>query len=121
MYPHERSLVEEYKDRPFALIGVNSDRDREKLKEVLEEKCSHISMQERKAMEAERESVKYKQVEYIEKHIGEVFTGYISGMLDRGLFVELKDTRIEGLVGFDGGNHAVDRYFGTEMQRVGAS
>jgi hypothetical protein len=35
MYPHERSLVERMSDRPFALIGVNSDKDLEKLKEVL--------------------------------------------------------------------------------------
>ena len=38
MYPHERSLVKEYEGRPFVIIGVNSDRDREKLKEVLAEK-----------------------------------------------------------------------------------
>ena len=38
MYPHERSLVEKLKDKPFALLGVNSDRDREKLKKVIEEK-----------------------------------------------------------------------------------
>jgi hypothetical protein len=38
MYPHERSLVEKLKDKPFAIIGVNSDRDREKLKKVVEEK-----------------------------------------------------------------------------------
>ena len=38
MYPHERSLVKEYEGRPFVIIGVNSDRDREKLKSVLEEK-----------------------------------------------------------------------------------
>lgn len=38
MYPHERSLVKRMANRPFALIGVNSDRDREKLKEVMEEK-----------------------------------------------------------------------------------
>lgn len=37
MYPHERSLVERLAGEPFALLGVNSDRDREKLKEVLEE------------------------------------------------------------------------------------
>jgi len=35
MYPHERSLVKELKDKPFALIGINSDRDRDALKEVL--------------------------------------------------------------------------------------
>jgi hypothetical protein len=38
MYPHERSLVEKLKDKPFALLGVNSDRDREKLKKIIEEK-----------------------------------------------------------------------------------
>lgn len=37
MYPHERSLVKRLAGEPFALLGVNSDRDREKLKEVLEE------------------------------------------------------------------------------------
>ncbi len=38
MYPHERSLVKQLADKPFALIGVNSDRDREKLKQVMQEK-----------------------------------------------------------------------------------
>jgi hypothetical protein len=38
MYPHERSLVKRMANRPFALIGVNSDRDREALKKVMEEK-----------------------------------------------------------------------------------
>ena len=36
MYPHERSLVEKYKDQPFAIVGINSDSDREALKPVLE-------------------------------------------------------------------------------------
>ena len=36
MYPHERSLVEKHKDAPFAIVGVNSDSDREKLKPTLE-------------------------------------------------------------------------------------
>ena len=38
MYPHERSLVKQMEDRPFALIGVNSDRDREKILKTCEEK-----------------------------------------------------------------------------------
>ena len=37
MYPHERSLVKKYQDRPFTIIGVNSDRDREKLKTRIKE------------------------------------------------------------------------------------
>ena len=59
-------------------------------------------------MDAERESVKYKQVEFIEKHIGEVFEGYVSGIIERGIFVELKDTRIEGRVSFDTMNEPFD-------------
>ena len=38
MYPHERSLVKSLKEKPFALVGVNSDEDREKLKKVIKEK-----------------------------------------------------------------------------------
>ena len=67
----------------------------------LEEKCQHISLQERKAMEAERESVKYKQVEFLKNHVGETFDGFISGLTERGLFVELKDNRCEGMVSFE--------------------
>jgi hypothetical protein len=38
MYPHERSLVKRLKDKPFALLGINSDRDREKIQETCKEK-----------------------------------------------------------------------------------
>ena len=38
MYPHERSLVKRLNGKPFALLGVNSDRDREKIKETVKEK-----------------------------------------------------------------------------------
>ena len=38
MYPHERSLVQDLKDEPFAIIGVNSDHDREKLREIIRDK-----------------------------------------------------------------------------------
>ena len=77
-------------------------------KEKLEEKCKHISMQERKAMDAERESVKYKQVEFLEKHVGEVFDGFINGFIDRGIFIELKDNRCEGMVSFSNINESFD-------------
>ncbi|MFT4759722.1 MAG: ribonuclease R [Paraglaciecola sp.] len=70
-------------------------------KESLEEQCKHISAMERKAMTAERESIKYKQVEFMENHIGEEFDGRISGIIDRGIFVELVDSKCEGMVGFD--------------------
>ncbi|MEM7103917.1 MAG: ribonuclease R [Bacteroidota bacterium] len=67
----------------------------------LEAQCQHISVQERKAMEAERESVRYKQVEYLESHIGSLYEGIISGMNERGIFVELIENWCEGFVGFE--------------------
>jgi len=66
----------------------------------LEEQCKHISSQERKAAEAERESIKYKQVEFMSTRIGETLPGVISGMIDRGFFVELENSKAEGLVEF---------------------
>jgi ribonuclease R len=56
--------------------------------------------QEKKAADAERESIKYKQAEYMRRHIGETFEGIISGMIDRGFFVELPESKAEGLVDF---------------------
>ncbi|MCS6929596.1 MAG: ribonuclease R [Saprospiraceae bacterium] len=69
-------------------------------KERLEEQCKHISEQERKAADAERESVRYMQVELLQRHVGEVFEGFVSGFIERGFFVELPDTLAEGLVDF---------------------
>ncbi len=70
-------------------------------KNKLEAKCIHISKQERKAMEAERDSIKYKQVEYITEHIGEEFDGIVSGMIERGVFIELTASKAEGFIPFD--------------------
>lgn len=64
----------------------------------LEEICEHISGQERKAINAERLSVKIKQMEYLQNKIGHEFLGIISGITNFGFFVELKDTLSEGLV-----------------------
>jgi ribonuclease R len=59
---------------------------------------SHCSEQERAAIEAERDSVKLKQVEYLSEHLGEDFDGVISGVMDGGIFVDLKDIHCEGMV-----------------------
>jgi len=66
----------------------------------LEEQCKHISAQERKAADAERESTKYKQAEFMSTRIGETFDGVISGIIERGFFVELAGSKAEGLVDF---------------------
>lgn len=64
----------------------------------LEEECKHSSDMEQLAAGAERASIKYKQVEYMSDHIGEVFDGVISGVTEWGLYIELEENKCEGLV-----------------------
>jgi ribonuclease R len=101
-YSHFTSPIRRYSDvLTHRILEKNLTETVRVKKALLEEKCVHISAQERKAMTAERESIKYKQVEFIMDHVGEVFEGRISGMIDRGLFVELVESRCEGMVAFD--------------------
>jgi ribonuclease R len=65
---------------------------------ILEDKCKHSSEREKLAADAERASVKYKQVQYMSSRIGEEFEGIISGVSEWGIFVELTDNHCEGLV-----------------------
>lgn len=67
----------------------------------LQEQCVHISNMERKAQRAERDSVKYKQAEFMQRFVGHKFEGHISGIIDRGIFVILSTTHAEGMVSFD--------------------
>lgn len=64
----------------------------------LEEACKHSSDMEQLAANAERASIKYKQVEYMQDHLGEVYSGIISGVTEWGIYVELDDNKCEGLV-----------------------
>lgn len=64
----------------------------------LDEMCEHISATERNAMDAERLSVKMKQIEYLKDKVGEEFDAVISGVLHFGIFVELIDILAEGLI-----------------------
>ena len=63
-----------------------------------EEMCVHASEMERKAVEAERASIKYKQAEYLLDKIGEEFYGVISGVSKWGIYVELAGNKCEGMV-----------------------
>jgi len=62
-----------------------------------EEMCKHSSEMETRAANAERASVKYKQVEFMQDHVGEIFPGVISGVTDWGIYVELAN-KIEGMI-----------------------
>jgi len=63
--------------------------------------CIHISNQERKAVDAERQSVRYKQVEYLQQFVGHTFEGLIRGIGERGFYVELKENFCDGMVAFE--------------------
>ncbi len=69
-------------------------------KDDTEAKCKHASEMERKAIEAERASVKYKQIEYLLDKKGQVFDGLISGVSKWGIFVEITESKSEGLIRF---------------------
>ncbi len=60
--------------------------------------CSHSSIREKEAADAERASIKYKQVEYMSTRVGQVFNGTITGVSPNGIFVEEKETKCEGMV-----------------------
>lgn len=61
-------------------------------------RCKHSSAMEKRAAEAERASIKYKQVEYMMDHIGGIFEGIVSGLARWGMYVEVGETKSEGLV-----------------------
>jgi len=67
-------------------------------KNVYEEKCKHSSKMEKQAADAERASVKYKQVEFLLDKVGQIFEGAISGVSKWGIFVEIIDNKCEGMV-----------------------
>jgi len=66
--------------------------------EALEQACEHCSQQERQAVDAERESIKLKVVEYVSQHVGDVFEGVVTGVTKFGVFVEMTKLLAEGLV-----------------------
>lgn len=63
-----------------------------------EEMCQHSSEMEQLAANAERASIKYKQVEFMSEHIGQVFDGVISGVTEWGIYVELIANKCEGMI-----------------------
>lgn len=63
-----------------------------------EELCKHSSDMEQLAANAERASIKYKQVEFMAQHVGKVFDGVISGVTEWGIYVELVENKCEGMI-----------------------
>ena len=102
-YCHFTSPIRRYPDLQIHRIIKENLRGRltaervEHYEAILSEVAKHSSETERRADEAERETVKLKKVDYMERHIGEEYDGVISGITAYGLYVELANT-VEGLV-----------------------
>ncbi|MDE6653977.1 MAG: RNB domain-containing ribonuclease, partial [Muribaculaceae bacterium] len=98
-YTHFTSPIRRYPDMMVhRLLEKYLDGGRSVNVEKLEEQCKHSSNMEQLATNAERASIKFKQVEYMNDHLGEVYTGMISGVTEWGLYVELEENMCEGLV-----------------------
>ncbi len=89
-------LLTQYLDKSY---GVNRQK--------LEIECEHCSRMEKTAAEAERTSIKFKQVEFMTEQIGKEFEGVISGVKENGFYVEMTDTLCEGMVPI----WTIDEYF----------
>ncbi len=99
-YTHFTSPIRRYPDvmvhRLIHKLLTHSDQivDRDEL----ETYCKNSSLMERKAMDAEREATKYKQIEFLQDKVGQEFDGLISGVIARGIFVEMIENKCEGMV-----------------------
>lgn len=98
-YGHFTSPIRRYADLVVHRILYDKLENRQKnYGNKLNEISEHISAQERKAIEAERESNKFFQAKYLQDKVGEEFEGTVSGLADFGMFVRMNDNYCEGMI-----------------------
>lgn len=98
-YTHFTSPIRRYPDvMVHRLLQKYLSDGKPAARAELEKKCQHSSNLEKAAADAERASIKYKQIEWMQEMVGEEFDGIISGMNDFGIYVELTETKCEGMI-----------------------
>ncbi|WP_018341978.1 ribonuclease R [Cytophaga aurantiaca] len=98
-YSHFTSPIRRYPDvMAHRLLQHYLDGGKSADKDYYIDACEHSSAQEKLAAEAERSSIKFKQVEFMQSSIGKEFAGIVSGVTEFGMFVELVETKCEGMV-----------------------